>query len=328
MSKPLNAASKTARDYCKKFPDAGTRTLARMLMRDHSRLYNDYEHARTHVRHHRGENGKQARSKERAVVPTNKHERFEMPASDSKPVEHVSLKLAGRGLIASDWHIPYHDQEACEIAVNHAIDSGHTDWLLINGDFLDCYQLSNWERDPRARRFDQELDIARMVLERLGGIFKRKVYKEGNHEFRYERYLQQKAPELIGVPEFRLKKLLKLKRFGFEYVEENRVMQIEKLNVIHGHEYRFAISNPVNPARGLFLRAKASALCGHFHQSSQHTEGDIRRSPTSCWSLGCLCNLAPKYMPLNRWNHGFALASIEGAEYHVENCRIVNGKVV
>jgi predicted phosphodiesterase len=328
-AKPLNVASKTARDYCKKFPDSGTRTLARMLMRDHSKLYHDYEHARSSIRFHRGENGKQGnRTKASAVVPTMKHERFEMPASDAKPIRAATLNLQGNGLIAGDWHVPYHDKAACEIAVNHAIEKGHTDWLLINGDFLDCYQLSRWERDPRRRGFSGELEIAKAVLKDLAKVFKRLIYKEGNHETRYERYLKIKAAELLGVKEFRLRRLLKLKTLGYEYVSSNRVIQIGKLNVLHGHEYAFAISNPVNPARGLFLRAKASAICSHFHQTSQHTEADIRRSPTSCWSIGALCDLSPEYAPLNKWNHGFALASVSGEEYQVENCRIIHGKVM
>lgn len=297
-----------------------------MLMRDAPEVFNDYEHARTMIRTARGEAGKLTKKSPSRVATTKLS--FTMPASDAKPVEPTMLNVKGKGMIAGDWHIPYHDQKACELAVNHAIAKGHTDYLIINGDFLDCYQLSRWEKDPRKRRFSEELAIARETLDALCDVFAKVVYKLGNHEVRYESYLRNKASELIGVPEFELRSLLKLDEIGVELVPANKVMQLGRLNIIHGHEYPFAISNPVNPARGLFLRAKASSICSHFHQSSHHSEADIRRSPVSCWSLGCLCELAPDYAPLNKWNHGAALIDFDGKEWHIDNFRVVNGSIV
>jgi len=321
----MKISGQLAREYATRFPSAQTRTIARMLMRDAPEVYTSYEHARSMVRTHRGEAGKSSR-KSIKPVPTTKM-LFTMPASDAKPVEPMRLKVAGKGAVISDLHIPYHDQAACEVAVNHAINKGHTDWLIINGDFLDCYQLSRWEKDPRKRRFADELDTAREVLGALRAVFKTIVCKFGNHEVRYESYLRTKAPELIGMPEFELAALLKLEASGITAVKANQVMHIAGLSVVHGHEMPHGIAAPVNPARGLFLRAKASAICGHHHQTSQHSEADIRRKPTSCWSLGCLCELSPEYAPVNKWNHGFALVDVS-TEFHVENLRIINGRAM
>jgi hypothetical protein len=48
------------------------------------------------------------------------------------------------------------------------------------------------------------------------------------------------------------------------------------------------------------------------------------------WSLGCLSELNPAYMPLNKWNHGFAIVDLSdnGEDFHVKNYRIHKGKIL
>jgi hypothetical protein len=48
------------------------------------------------------------------------------------------------------------------------------------------------------------------------------------------------------------------------------------------------------------------------------------------WSLGCMCELHPPYMPLNKWNHGFAIVDLDdnGTDFEVRNKRILKGKVL
>jgi len=84
----------------------------------------------------------------------------------------------------------------------------------------------------------------------------------------------------------------------------------------------------VNPARGLFLRFVDTALMGHGHRSSYHPEqvGSTGKI-ISCWSVGCCCDLKPNYAPINKWNHGAAVAEIFDAEnFEVTNFRIHNGR--
>jgi len=156
----------------------------------------------------------------------------------------------------------------------------------------------------------------------------RLVYKLGNHEERYERYMSVKAPELLGVAEFETQHLLGFANLGVGLVRDKRPIRLGKLNVVHGHEYSFPIANPVNPARGYFLRAKTHCLGGHLHQSSQHSEKNLEGKVVSTWSTGCLCDLHPDYRPLNNWNHGFAFVEIDKAgAFHVENLKLIDGEI-
>jgi len=105
-------------------------------------------------------------------------------------------------------------------------------------------------------------------------------------------------------------------------------MKIGELYGIHGHEYIGGISAPVNPARGLFLRGKVSCFQGHNHQTSEHTEPTMSGKMITTWSIGCLSELHPAYMPLNKWNHGFAIIDTDGRNYEFRNKRIYKGEVL
>jgi len=268
-----------------------------------------------------------------------KRKKFKMPEGDFREIPHAILTqmgVRGKGGIIGDLHIPYQDHTACSTAINYLIDKKHTDYLIINGDLLDFYMLSTWEKDPTKRNFSKELELYHNTLLQLSSVFKTIVYKLGNHEERYIRYMRRNAKELLGVKRFNLESLLTKNDDGhniiknLKMVDENRVIHAGRLNIIHGHEYKFAIQNPVNPARGLFLRSKANTLCNHFHQTSHHSEANIRGTNTACWSIGCLCILDPDYAPINKWNHGFALLDFgrKGDMFNVQNKTIIKRRDV
>jgi hypothetical protein len=215
------------------------------------------------------------------------------------------------------------------VALEHA-SHRKIDTILINGDLADHYALSAWETDPRQRDFPDEVKTVQLFLEFLRDKFPQAAiwWEDGNHEDRYWRYMMVRAPELLGVANFDPPSVYQLEKFGVKRISEMRPVRIGKLLGLHGHEYKFAIQNPVNPARGLFLRAKVNCFCGHFHQSSQHSESNLKGEVVSTWSIGCLCNLHPDYRPINNWNHGFAYVDLSGGgAFELTNHRIVDGKV-
>lgn len=107
-----------------------------------------------------------------------------------------------------------------------------------------------------------------------------------------------------------------------------QTVRLGNLNVIHGHELGTSVISPVNIARGLFLKAKTSAICGHHHQVSEHTEPNLNGKITTCWSAGTLGELHPKYMPNNKWSHGFTHVIWDEETFTVKNYRILNGKIL
>lgn len=253
-----------------------------------------------------------------------------LPPSLDRSSKPFSLQTPGWWLVISDLHIPYHDCTVIDLALKEATKHKAVG-ILINGDMLDSHELSTFDKSPEDPRYVDEIQACRQTLryfrQRLPKA--RIIFKDGNHEERLYTYLWRRAPALFGLEEMTLPTLLQLDRVDAEHVGERRVIRLGRLNVIHGHEYRPAIMSPVNPARGLFLRAKSVALAGHWHQTSEHHEPTIRQKPQGAWSIGCACGLMPAYMPLNKWNHGFAMVKVgKGGSFEVRNLRVLDGTVV
>jgi len=316
-------------------PKVASRTLARSLFKVHPTLWTTENACCCAVRRLRGAQGNKAR---REVKPTatrtaeesNACHRWGALLPDAEPVEfqwHTLPEEVDRWLIVADIHVPYHDHKALSTCLAHA--DGNCDGVLINGDGADAYQLSHFMRDPRKRKFSEEIKSWCKVLDAFKELKpKRLIWKAGNHEFRLERYLMQKAPELFDVDVFNWPTFCQLKERGVEWIPACDPIKHHELTIIHGHEWGNRFSSPVNPARGAFLKAHDCTLEAHGHRTSHHVEHTLRGRSISCWSIGCMCDLNPGYRPLgNKWNHGFAYLNT-GSSWNVENMRIVNGEVV
>jgi predicted phosphodiesterase len=286
------------------------------------------------IRYYRGKRG---RDNLKALVDrthVETHERSkdmrQLPETLAETWEPFRIAHAGgqRILVLSDIHFPYHDP----VALNAALDYGHTQnptIILLNGDLMDCHEFGVYERDPRKRHVAEEMEAVRSFFALLREEFPlaRIIWKLGNHEERWSRWMMRMAPQLLGIKEFDLYGLVKCAEHGVELVSDKRVIYAGKLHILHGHEFGGG-GGGVNPARWLYLRCGESAICGHFHRTSEHMDKTISQSIIGAWSTGSLCEMHPKYMPINRWNHGFAFVNVENdGNFRVGNFRIINGKV-
>lgn len=250
--------------------------------------------------------------------------------------DSVTELTSNRIGIISDAHWPFHDLRQDSSGDFYGAYLTAIEWLreqnigtlLLNGDMLDCYNLSTHEKLEAKREWAWELDVARTMLKHLREFFGDKVrivYREGNHEERLKRYLATKAKELHGTIFF--DELLKMREHGVEWVHERDKITAGKLWIDHGHEW-FG-GGGVNPARNYRMKAVDNVMVGHVHKTST----DLFRKPLdgsfiAGWSVGCLCDLNPRYAPRNNWNHGVALVELEeGGNFTVHNKVILAGKV-
>lgn len=332
MPKEPGIKGQTIIKYLTENPETPTTTLSRIIYKDNPSLFKDSETVRGLIRCYRGARGDKIYAKGKF------NRKVEKPFSFPKLPEGITslndwhlVKITGdyKTLLLGDIHIPYHSKSAVEIAVKEG-QRRKVDMIFLNGDIADIFSLSKWEKDPRQRQFPAELKTCIQFLEWLRYKFPkaRIIFKKGNHEERYESYMHLKAKELLGVKEFEFESVFELDRLGIGCIGDKKPIKLNELVVIHGHEYKFAISNPVNPARGLYLKSKVNTVTHHFHQSSQHSEKNIEDKVTSCWSLGCLSELHPEYMPLNKWNHGFAIVETMGDKlFNVYSYKIIDNKI-
>ena len=331
-----NGNANIARKYRSKNLTMPTKKLARIMYEENKLSFKDEEAARYSLRYIEGKTGDVMRSgvskKETEFIMEKERPRnpYNLPSSDETAFEPFVFKGHKKILILSDIHVPYHSIDAITAALQYAKKS-KPDALLLNGDTIDCHRLSRFIKDPKKRNFKLELDTFKSLFDVFEKELKCKIYfKIGNHEERYEHFLYEKAGELVGVEEFEFENIIKARARGIEIIGDKRPMKFNNLWGIHGHEYVGGISAPVNPARGLFLKAKVSTFQGHNHQTSEHTEPTLTGKMVTTWSLGCLSELHPAYMPLNKWNHGFAEVDLDpnGEDFEFHNKRIFNGKIL
>jgi predicted phosphodiesterase len=316
-----------ALEYREKFGwEMPTLKLARIIYKENELLFSNVEHARTTLRGIEGKN-RSTNNKVYKEMPERPKNPYHLPESNEAIYEPYILN-AKRLLVLSDIHIPYHSIDAITCAFDFA-KKEKPDAVLLNGDTLDFFTLSRFTKDPKARSFAQELETFKEFMVILKKTFDAKIYfKLGNHEERYFHFLWMKSNELVGVDEFELENIIKARSEGIEIIKDKRIMKAGELNIIHGHEFGGSVFSPVNIARGLFLKAKVSAMQGHNHQTSEHTERDMNGRITTTFSLGCLCELSPSYLPINKWNHGMAIVDIDGEEFNVRNKRIHKGEIL
>ena len=327
--------SEIAREYRRKYGmEMPTSKLARIMLNENKLSFDNFEQARISLRYIEGKTGKKDRKKVKNTEFFKEEERntnpYNLPESDETKYEPFHITGHKRVGILSDIHVPYHNIEALTVAITY-MKKQKVDALLLNGDTIDCHRLSRFIKDPKKRNFKLELDTFKALFDVLEKQLKCKIYfKMGNHEERYEHFLQEKAGELIGIEEFEFENIIKARARGIEIIGDKRIMKLNSLNGIHGHEYVGGISAPVNIARGLYMRGKTSAFQGHNHSTSEHTEPDMNGKITTTFSIGCLSELHPMYMPLNKWNHGCADVDLDqnGEDYEFRNKRIYKGRIL
>lgn len=319
-------------------PDWPTLTIARMLYREHPEVWSSLVAARQCVRRHRGEEKRvhgrvgMRTAAQREAARTCGTGRLPPPRDDR--YQEFTLPKIGNWLVCADLHVPYHDVAAIDamlawVSAQRIRIAG----VLYLGDILDCYALSKFLRDPREVDFDQELRSLEWVMDYVAEALRPEQtwWKIGNHEDRLHSYLYQHAPELFPALAKRglldWQHLVDLSGHNATVIDYGNPVRLDELWMLHGHETGRAMSNPVNPARGAYLRTQACTLVAHQHRTSEHAETNIGGVVTTCWSLGCLCGLHPQYAKFNKWNHGFAIVHT-GGMWSVDNKRIWRGKVL
>ena len=329
MIRNKKLTGKTILEYLERFPDLPSRTLASKIYNENSELFKNAEAVRFHIKYYRGKSGKTQLNKlsNKKFVDV-KIKPLTMPESYTKHVEVWKLPKANKKiLLLSDIHIPYHDVEAIKTALEYGKKEG-IDTIYLNGDILDFFMLSFHEKNPKNRpSLKNEIDMAREFFAYLRQEFPNVTiyFKPGNHEYRLERYLYLKAPELLDCEEFKLEILLGLAEFRIIYISKRIKTYFGDLLVEHGDRIRG--SGGVNPARTLFTRYKRHAICGHFHRRSEHLEKVYDGEVVYTYSVACLCELEPEYFEVNNHTHGMAIIEMDGDKFKVNNYSIQNGKV-
>ena len=324
------------KEYLEKWPELNSLTLSRLIYKDCPGAFKDIDSVRSSIRYYRGNKGNSGRKKlaDKTFVRTDGDQRrsnpYRLPKNDPIEYEPYIIPIAQNNiLLLNDLHIRNQNIPACNAAIEFGIKK-NINTIILGGDFFDFYKGSDFIHDPRRPSIPEELEMGAEFLDALREAFPDAVFYfiVGNHDYRIERYLMVKSPELYGIPDFQLDQILRFGERKINYITNKRIVKAGNINILHGHEFGGTRNIPVNPARTISLKAKESTIVGHWHQTSEHPAKRLNGEFYSCFSTGCLCDLHPEYRPINDWNHGFAHIRTEAdGSFKIFNARIDNGKL-
>lgn len=228
-------------------------------------------------------------------------------------------------LLIPDCHVPFHDVKAFALMLRAAKAAGANNCVIL-GDFLDFFAVSSHPKDPsRAQDLQAEIDAgieALMAIERT--CTGERIYIEGNHEERLQRYLTDKAPALFRT--LNLPTLLGLKSRRWKFVPYRDHTKIGRMFFTHdcGKAGRTANVDAMNAFQG-------NVVIGHNHRMAYNVEGSARGKAHLGASLGWLGDFAQldyghKIRAQRDWVHGFGLLYLEpNGNVHLNPIPIVDG---
>lgn len=224
-------------------------------------------------------------------------------------------------VVLSDIHFPYHDSKALN-AVYKFLAQTPTDIIILNGDILDFYDVSSFDKNPdRVNSLQKELDLANKFFRRLRQLSTgRIIFVKGNHEDRLERYLR-KHPELYSLDALKLPNLLGLDKYNIEYKDKG--FKLGSLKIIHGDMVR---KFSAYTARGELEKHDSSGISSHTHRGSAY----FYRTPErylAWFESFCLCDLNPEYIDEPNWQQGFLYGYVDKDSFAVTPIPIVDGKI-
>ena len=235
------------------------------------------------------------------------------------------IEVAGTELLLTDIHIPYHDQEAVDVALEYG-KKVKADTIVLLGDIMDCYQISRYSKDPKKKPLSYEIEETKKFLTNLRKRFPkaRIIYYRGNHEMRLEKYIADCAPALYDIVGNLLQTQLTFAELGIEYRTEP--FRIGRLWHLHGHEKPGAFGAEHLP-NVMWKYVHDHCIFGHFHRNQSKIFKKITGERYWVGSVGYLAG-PQDYAPLNQWGQGFATIEYDtDGRFKASIHEIVDGRI-
>lgn len=175
---------------------------------------------------------------------------------DTGKISTPTIKIA----VLNDTHIPYHNKVMVKNFIQFCEDE-QPDQIILNGDMVDFYDLSSFDKNPeREGKLQEELDILKHLLSMLRRKCptSRIIYVEGNHEDRLRRYLWKKAKSLSSLRALKFEELLSLRQYKVEYIQDSYF--VNGFEFTHGEMVRVHSSYS---AKAEYEKHHSSGISGH-----------------------------------------------------------------
>lgn len=196
------------------------------------------------------------------------------------------------------------------------------DEVVILGDYADIYHLSSHGKHPGVlTTLIEEIEDTNKGLDEIDKLFPKakKFYIQGNHEFRFERYINDKCPELFGITQFD-HLLLMPQRGSWRYIHYGPNQKHKILG-----SYLTARHEPLSSsAKATASKALCSLVYGHIHRIEESHIVGLDGTNHVCFSVGWLGDksfdkIFGYVKGHHQWQLGFGLVFVDektGYFYH------------
>jgi predicted phosphodiesterase len=231
-------------------------------------------------------------------------------------------KLMETWVVINDIQIPYEDKRVLALVCGFIADLKPSG-VILNGDIVDCYAISDFVPNPRGpRSIMPEVRGASKLMGAIAPHTSSRIWIGGNHEDRLRRYEWKRIPQLADHPDLTFEGLFKLDQYGFKFLPYGSVYNLGKLMVTHGS---LVSKHSAISAKNHFDKYGTSVLVGHTHRLGVYYKRNVR-GIHGAWENGCLCKLTPEYAQHPDWQQGFSVVNVwPGGRYSVQQLPILPG---
>lgn len=199
--------------------------------------------------------------------------------------------------------------------------------IVLYGDYADFYSVMTHDKSPDLDRLlVQEVEAVNKRLDELDKLFPKanKVYLEGNHEDRLERYLCNQAPALFGITDIRfLFKLNQRPRWKLIPYGPNQQYKVLGSKLLAKHE------PPPGSVYNSAKEAGSSIVFGHVHRKIESFHVNLKGKEYGGYCPGWLGDKKKKTFDYvkkhHQWQLGFDLIWVDKKTklYYRQNVHIL-----
>lgn len=243
----------------------------------------------------------------------------------------VNIGSYETNIVLGDLHIPLEDKRAVSVVLDY-IEDTKPDRVTINGDLVDFFTTSKFAAAHEVEGLLDDLEQTDIFFHQLRQIHKGGIdFIEGNHEYRLDWFLRNKAPQLLGLPQLRIESLLNLNKYRVKYhASGSKLAGVIEYGpeLLIGH-WSVALQGAGRTANKLMLKYGKSIIQGHTHRLAKIVKRQDNRV-LGGYEGGCLCDLNPDYVDKPDWAHGFCVVHKKKgrSRFHVEVVEIIKGKFI
>ena len=219
-------------------------------------------------------------------------------------------------LILPDIHVPFQHKKIIKNIIS-LIRSTNPTKIVLLGDFLDCYSISRFDKQPhRAEDFHYELTCDQEILEKFHSASPETEIEfiEGNHCARLQKMLDSNMRAFRNLPNFDIENLLSLDKYNATYHKKHYFLNS---NFICTHGFH---CNVRGAAKELD-KYGVNGISGHRHRLDYAYKGHAITNKEKEWfSIGTLADISQLTYAENfnhDWSNSFAIVEYNRSNYDV-----------